>query len=434
MMGSSLTDPGQWRLRRRRFLQLALLAPLACHGSNERSRSVRGKIRLRFKHQPLGSNPAPLRELIASYAQTHPEVDVVSEALPNASDVAHQYFLTALEGGAGHFDVFVVDLIWTPEFARAGWIADLSPAFPSEVIRRDFLPGLADSAVIEGRTFAVPWYVDAGLLYYRRDLVPGAPRSYEELEQFTFQALRANPHLQGYLWQGRQYEGLVCNVLEAIWGHGGSVWSDGRLRLETPQGRAALAYLRSLLTKRISPASVRSASEEDSRRAFQDGGGVFMRNWPYAWGEVQRENSAVRDKVGVASLPTVRGEPGHGTLGGWHLALNARSPERNRPAAIQFIEHLTSSESNLAIALAYGRNPPRREIYRDPRLAKAAPSIPALLSILETARPRPATPYYNLLSDVLQSEFSAAIAGIRTPEAALRNAQSHLDRITAQGS
>jgi trehalose/maltose transport system substrate-binding protein len=410
-----------------------LLAPLACHGSNERSRSVRGKIRLGFKHQPLGSNPGPLRELIDGFAKTHPEVDVVSEALPNASDVAHQYFLTALEGGAGHFDVFVVDLIWTPEFARAGWIADLSPAFPSEVIRRDFLPGLADSAVIDGKTFAVPWYVDVGLLYYRRDLVQAAPRSYEELEQFTVQALRANPHLQGYLWQGRQYEGLVCNVLEAIWGHGGSVWSDRRLRLETPEGRAALGYLRSLLTKRISPASVQSAAEEDSRRAFQNGGALFMRNWPYAWGEVQRQDSAIRDKVGVTSLPTVSGEPGHGTLGGWHVALNARSPERNRPAAIQLIEHLTSAESNLSIALAYGRNPPRRATYLDPRLAKAAPSIPALLPILQTARSRPATPYYNLLSDVLQSEFSGAIAGIRAPEAALRNAQSQVDRITAQG-
>jgi multiple sugar transport system substrate-binding protein len=433
-MGSRLTDPGYGSLRRRRFLELALLAPLACRGSNERSRSGRGKIRLGFKHQPLGSNPAPLRELIAGYAKTHPEVDVISEALPNASDVAHQYFLTALEGGAQHFDVFVLDLIWTPEFARAGWIADLSTAFPSEKIRRDFLPGLVDSAVIEGRTFAVPWYVDVGLLYYRRDLVPSPPRSYQELERFTIQALRANPHLQGYLWQGRQYEGLVCNVLEAIWGHGGSVWSDGRLRLETPEARAALGYLRSLLIERVSPASVRSAAEEDSRRVFQNGGAVFMRNWPYAWGEIQRQNSAVRDKVGVASLPTTSGEPGHGTLGGWHLALNARSPERNRPAAIQFIEHLTSLESNFSIAVSYGRNPPRRATYRDPRLAKAAPSIPALLPILETARSRPATPYYNLLSDVLQSEFSAAIAGIRAPEAALRNAQSHVDRITAQGT
>jgi multiple sugar transport system substrate-binding protein len=411
-----------------------LLTPLSCRPSNERSVNGRGRIRLGFKYQPFGSNPAPLRDLIAAYEQKHPDVEVVTEALPNSSDVAHQYFLTALEGGARDFDVFVMDLIWTPEFARAGWIADLSTAFPSEVIRGEFLPGLADSAVIEGRTFAVPWYVDVGLLYYRRDLVPGAPRSYEELEQLTIQALRANPQLQGYLWQGRQYEGLVCNVLEAIWGHGGSVWSDGRFRLEITEARAALGYLHALLTKRISPVSVTSAAEEDSRRAFQNGGALFMRNWPYAWGEVQRQNSAIRDKVGIASLPTISGEPGHGTLGGWHLALNARSPERNRPAAIQLIEHLTSPQSNLSIALAYGRNPPRRATYLDPRLAKAAPSIPALLPILETARSRPATPYYNLLSDVLQSEFSAAIAGIRAPEAALRNAQRHVDRITAQGT
>src|SRR5262249_45943122 len=154
------------------------------------------------------------------------DVDVIAEALPNASDVAHQFFLTSLEGEAQDFDVLVADIIWTQEFARAGWIADLSNAFPGEAIRRDFFPGLADSALMEGKTFAVPWYVDVGLLYYRRDLAPGAPATYHQLEQFTLQALRANPRLQGFLWQARQYEGLVCNVLEAIWGHGGSAWSD----------------------------------------------------------------------------------------------------------------------------------------------------------------------------------------------------------------
>src|SRR5262249_16945770 len=146
-----------------------------------------------------------------------------------------------------------------------------------------------DSALMEGKTFAVPWYVDVGLLYYRRDLAPGAPATYHQLEQFTLQALRANPRLQGFLWQARQYEGLVCNVLEAIWGHGGSAWSDDHLQLESQQARAALAYLRSLLVKGISPASVLAAAEEETRRMFQKGSAVFMRNWPYAWGEAQRE-------------------------------------------------------------------------------------------------------------------------------------------------
>jgi len=409
-------------------LQLALLASLSCG----RPRSAAGKIRLGFKYQPLGSNPGPLRELLASYERNHPGVEVGAEALPNASDVAHQYFLTALEGGAADFDVLVLDVIWTREFARAGWIADLSFAVGPELLRQEFFTAAAESAIVDRRVFAVPWYVDVGLLYYRRDLVPDPPRSYRELEQDALKARSADARLQGYLWQGRQYEGLVCNVFEAIWGHGGSAWSDGRLHLQTPEAAAALAYLRSLLTGRISPASVNSAAEEESRRAFQNGRAVFMRNWPYAFSEFQHPDSPVRDRVGFAALPTRDGAYGQGTLGGWNLALNARSPPRNQLAAVQLIEHLTSAPANLLLAGAYGRNPPRPALYRDPTLAEAAPQMPALLPILSAARPRPPTAYYNLVSDVLQSEFSAAIAGVRTPETALGRAQQHIDRIVGQ--
>jgi multiple sugar transport system substrate-binding protein len=424
---------GHRRWRRRQFLQLALLGPLSCRPARSRSGDAQARIRLRFKHQPLGSDPRPLRELISTYEQAHPEVEVVSEPLPNSSDVAHQYFLTALEGGSADFDVLVADLIWIQEFARAGWIADLSRDFPSEALRRDFLPGLADSAIVENKTCAVPWYVDVGLLYYRRDLVPGAPTTYQQLVELTQNARSFNPALGGYLWQARQYEGLVCNVLEVVWGCGGEVWDGRRLRLDTSEARAALTHLRSLLAERISPPSVTSAAEEESRRLFQNGGAVFMRNWPYAWGEAQRQDSAIRNKVGISALPTLTGGAGHGALGGWHLAINARSPESHRDAAVSLIKHLTSPEANVAMALAYGRNPPRRAIYSDPRLADSAPFIGALYPMLEAARARPATPYYNLVSDVLQSEFSAAITGVRTPESALRRAQSQVDRIAEQG-
>jgi multiple sugar transport system substrate-binding protein len=370
-----------------------------------------------------------MRRLLADFERAHPDVEVASELLPNDSDIAHQYFLTALEAGAD-FDVFVVDTIWVQEFARAGWIADLSDAFPGETIRRDFIAGAADAVFSNGQVFAVPWYADVGVLYYRSDLVPSAPKTYAELEQFADQARRTDPSLHGYLWQGRQYEGLVCNVYEAIWGHGGGTEGNEELRIDTRPARAALAYLHSLLERGLSPASVKSASEEDSRRLFQNGRAVFMRNWPYAWEEAQRPESIVRGRVGLAPLPGLDGI-GHGTLGGWQLAVNARAARRHRDAAIQLIEHLTSAQSNRILAREYGRNPPRRAVYQDPQFAERS-LFPALYPMLERARARPVTPYYNLLSDALQSEFSAAIVGVRSPEQALERAQQQIDRITAQ--
>ena len=126
------------------------------------------------------------------------------------------------------------------------------------------------------------------------------------------------------------------DAYEAIWGHGGSsMTDDGRLALDTEAARQALAFLRGTVERGLSPRTVLSASEEESRRAFQSGRAVFMRNWPYAWTELQGEGSVVRGKVAVSPLPTASGAPGSGAIGGWQLAVNARSPSHRRDAALR---------------------------------------------------------------------------------------------------
>jgi multiple sugar transport system substrate-binding protein len=416
----------------RRPLHLcAVLAALLAVGGCSRSADVSGSARPRlvFKHQPLWGDPGPFRALLADFQRAHPEVELVTELIPNASDLAHQFYLTALEGGAREFHVLVADVIWIPEFARAGWIADLSHAFPPDALATDFLPGPVEAVLWEGRTYAVPWYIDVGLLYFRADLVPRAPATFAELEAFARAAMARQAGLHGYVWQGKQYEGLNCNVFEAVWGHGGEVWREGRLELDTPKAHQALTHLRERVATGLSPPSVTSAAEEEARRMFQDGRAVFMRNWPYAWNEAQREGSPVRGKVGYAPLPTLSGEPGHGALGGWQLALNAHTPAALRGPALALISHLTSPEANLLLGLHYGRNPARRATYQEPALVERAAFIASLLPIVERARPRPVTPYYVLFSEALQGEFSAAVAGLRPPKEALGRAQRMVDRI-----
>lgn len=382
-------------------------------------------VRIVFVHQPLWGDPTPFNELLDTFRREHPHIELVTQLLPNDSDVSHQYFLTSLEGQGADFDVLVADVVWVPEFARAGWISDLSADFPQAELAEDFLPAAISAVTLEGKTWAVPWYLDVGLLYYRTDLVPHAPRTWGELETFTRAAMKKDPSLQGFLWQGRQYEGLVCNVYETLWGFGGKSLEDGRLALDTPEAAKALHTLRRFVERGLSPPSVTSAAEEETRRPFQDGRAVFMRNWPYAFGEAQKEGSLVRGKVGVSFLPTASGEPGFGALGGWQLAINARTPPERRAAAVELIRALTSSEANVKFAGAYGRNPARRSAYaalKDTPFAQLEP-------MLERARPRPVTPYYGMISDILQSEFSAAISGIRSPEEALAQAQRQVDRV-----
>jgi trehalose/maltose transport system substrate-binding protein len=382
-----------------------------------------------LKHQPLWGDPAPFHALLDEFRRANPGVALRTETLPNGSDIAREMLVTALEGGASDFDVFPIDVVWAPEFARAGWLADLSSDFPPARLRDEYLPGPVAAVTSEGRTHAVPWFVDVGLLYYRTDLVPRAPRTYLELEQYARAATRRDPSLSGWLWQGRQYEGLSCVVFEVIWGLGGAVAAEGRMTLEEPAARAALALLRSAIDSGLSPRSVISSAEEETRRAFQEGRAVFLRNWPYAWAEVQSEGSPVRGKVGWAPLPSASGAPGPGALGGWQLAINANAPPARRRAAVKLVSFLTSERAQVALALRYSRLPARRSAYDDPALRQQAPFIAALLPLALAARPRPLTPYYLLASDALQGELSAAISGLRSPAEALARAQRIADRL-----
>lgn len=410
------------KVTRRALLSGVASAAVACRSEPRASAGT-----VIFKHQPLWGDPQPFRAALGAF-ERETGIRVITETLPNASDVVHQYYVTSL-GGAASFDVLVADVVWVAEFARAGWIADLSPVFPPGELSRDMLAGVVETAIFEGRTYAVPWYVDVGLMVRRTDLVPEAPRTYSDLEAQIASARSARPGLAGWLWQGKQYEGLVCNVYEAIWGHGGASMNGGRLALQTEPARRALTFLRDTVNRGLSPRNVLSAAEEESRRAFQSGRAAFMRNWPYAWRELQRSGSPVRDRIGVSPLPTLSGEPGAGAMGGWQLAVNARSPWQRRAAAVRLVAHLTSLEANVDMAVHYARNPPRRAAYHAERLVREAPFIAELLPIALRARPRPVTPYYGMLTDVLQGEFSAAVAGVRAPEEALERAQALTDRV-----
>jgi multiple sugar transport system substrate-binding protein len=393
------------------------LALLLCAGCSRGARDdPPGGVAIVLKHQPLWGDPAPFHALLDRFRALHPAIALRTETLPNGSDIAREMFVTALEGGADDFDVFSIDVIWAPEFARAGWLADLSDAFPAARLRNELLPGPVEAVTLEGRTFAVPWYVDVGLLYYRTDLIARAPRTYAELAAMT-------PPGGSFLWQGRQYEGLNCNFFEVLAGFGGEPLRDGRIVLDTPPGAAALRWMRAAIETGLSPRSVLSSTEEETRRAFQDGRAAFLRNWPYVWAEVQKPGSPVRGKVGFAALP------GGGALGGWQLAANVHVSPARRQAAARLIAFLTSHEAAVELALRYSRIPARRAVYGDPRVREGAPFIASLLPMALAARPRPVTPYYLLASDAIQGELSAAIAGLRSPEDALRRAQRIVDHL-----
>src|SRR2546428_149907 len=205
-------------------LTVVLLALLS--GCGERARPD-GPVTIVFKHARMfGDDPVP--RLVTAFEARHPGVRVKTEALGASSDEQHQFFVINLEGAGGRgagFDVMMLDVIWVPEFARAGWLLDLTPGLhPGELA--PYFPSTVEAATDHGRVWALPWNMNVGLLYYRADLLGkyglAPPETFDELARqvVRIRAGERDPALDGYLWQAKQYEGLVVNVLEAFWANG----------------------------------------------------------------------------------------------------------------------------------------------------------------------------------------------------------------------
>lgn len=412
------------------FLLISFLTVVSC-AQGDRTAGNSGEQAIVFKHGKIAGDPMLFDRLLRRFERENPGIRVRDEVLPSSTDEQHQFYVINLEGESADFDVFSMDVIWVPEFSRAGWLRDLSGLL-DKGRRSAFFPGPLEAVTVEGSVFAIPWYIDAGLLYYRTDLLAKygfkPPQTWHQLVDIAKTISEREPGVYGFVWQGKQYEGLVCNVLEYFWSNGGDVLRDGEPVIDRPENREALSFMRDLITRyKISPPLVTTSIEEPTRHIFGNGRAVFMRNWPYAWNVFQREGSPVRGSVGIAALPAFRGHEPVSTLGGWQLGVNrfSRRPE----AAERLVRFLTSPESQKELALSVGYKPARKALYRDPDLLRAQPLVRALYGVFMTARPRPVTPYYMMITQVLQPEFSAAISGIKTPEAALAAAQEQINHI-----
>jgi multiple sugar transport system substrate-binding protein len=397
------------------FVSIASLAALGCGPS---------QARLTFSGSAVGAEGELIRRQLARFGRLHPERPVEVRITPDAADQRHQLYVQWLNARVPEPDVLQLDVVWTAEFAAANWIRPLDTADGVD----DFFPPLVHANRWQGRMYAVPWFVDAGLLYWRTDLFDAPPSSLAELRAGALDAMRSGRVSQGLVWQGARYEGLVTVFLEHLTAFGGSVIDDrGTVVVDQPAAVRALAFMRdSVRVDRFVPAAVLAWQEEHTRFAFQSGQAAFMRNWPYAWSLVARsDQSNVRGRVGVAPFPAADGGRESAALGGSQLAINSHTDEPELAAAL--VAFLTAPDQMLERAQVVGQLPPRRSLYEDARLAEAlAMPLSDVLRVLEAAVPRPVTPVYTELSELLQVHLHRTLSGQEEPEFALRAAASEI--------
>jgi len=344
--------------------------------------------------------------------KTGHSVDVVST--PNSSTERLSLYQQILSANSSDIDVMQIDVVWPGLLANH--LLDLR-----EVLGEDAAAGHFDTIVtnntIDDRLVAMPWFTDAGVLYYREDLLEKhgheVPTTWQELTEIARDIQNAereagNDRMQGFVFQGRAYEGLTVNALEwvASFGGGTVVDNEGEVTINNERAAQALDLAASWIGD-ISPEGVLNYTEEEARGVFQGGNAVFMRNWPYAWSLAQSDDSDVRDKVGVVQLPA-GGEEGQSAagLGGWNLAVSRYS--EHPEIAADLVAYLTGEEEQKRRAIQASYNPTIDSLYQDQEVLDAVPFFGTLYDTFTNAVARPSAPTGDAYGRVSNAFFSTS--------------------------
>jgi trehalose/maltose transport system substrate-binding protein len=353
------------------------------------------------------------------------------------------FYQTLLAAGSSDIDILQVDVVWPGILAPH--LIDLSPFIPKEELA-DHFDALITNNTVAGKLIAAPFFVDAGLLYYRKDLLDkyakSVPKTWAELTETAKAITEAernsgNKDMQGYVWQGRAYEGLTCNGIEWIASFGGGTIVDesGRITINNAQAVRAIDMARGWIGT-ISPEGVLNYAEEDARGVFQSGNAVFMRNWPYAWSLANTGDSPVKGKVAIAVLPQGDGSGARHTsaLGGQQLAVSKYSAHPKEAADL--VRYLTSADEQKRRAVKGSFNPTRKSLYGDADLLKANPFLKDFAAVVASTVARPSTVTGNKYNQV-SSEFVRAVhnslAGQGTAADNLARLEKMLDRLSRGG-
>ena len=341
---------------------------------------------------------------------------------PRDTESISDLAISSLLLGTPPFDALLVDVTWLPKYVAADWLQPLDPWFDSDAID-SLVSGAQLGNSVDGALYRWPFGADVGLLYWRTDLMPAPPQTPEELIQIA-QNLRTDGKVkEGFVWQGRQYEGLSCNFVEFLSAFGGA-WLDpetGQPTFDSQAARLTADWMQQLITQGTSPLAVSNYAEPETLQAFKIGDAALMRNWPYAWAELQLDSSAVKGRVGVTTMVAQPGESPSATLGSWGFSLLRGS--QHQQATAEAIRALTSTEAQRDRFLMQGYTPTQASLFHDPELLDASPVLPQLEKALSIAEPRPITPLYAQMSDLLQRQLSGLLTGNRDPDQALDQLQ-----------
>ncbi|MBI2429933.1 MAG: extracellular solute-binding protein [Ignavibacteriales bacterium] len=347
-------------------------------------------------------------------------IEVVAVDLPFnkfSTNERKELLARSLRSKSDRLDVFSVDYIWTPRFAK--WCVDLTPYFTEEEQQRIISPAM-QSCIRGGRLVAMPIYIDIGMMYYRTDIVGRVPQADEfqkKLRQsITWRELLSTGTMLGYsrrpyyTFQANDYEGLICNYFEIIKSLDSNAFEHNTIDLRSPVAKKALQFLVDLVhLQQLSPKQVVEFDENKSYEHMLEHDGVFVRGWPNFlenFRKVYGDTSKFR-YIGRAALPHFEGQKATSVYGGWNLMVSKFSTKKD--AAIEFVRYLQTEEAQKTMFEMGGYIPVNQSVYQDASYRSHHPDLTYYRTLVDNGFHRPFLEDYTRISDIIAHFVHRAI-------------------------
>jgi multiple sugar transport system substrate-binding protein len=409
-------------------LALVLVLVTAACGANSDSESGGGDgEQVTIVYARGKDDTGSTQELVKAFEKKHPNIKVKFKEMPTDTGTSHDQYVTMLSAQSSEIDVMDVDVIWPAEFAQAGYLQDLDRFIQRDNIdMSQYIPGAVEAGNYNGKQWAMPKFIDAGLLYYRKDIVKEPPKTWDELIEVAKKQKGKKGTKSGFVMQAAQYEGLVCNFIEFAGAYGGRILDDkGNVVINSPGTVKGLEKMIEVVKSGAVPGNILAIKEPETHTMYKEGESVLARNWPYMFSILQNpDESKVVDQVGVAPLP--KGDKAStAALGGWMMGINKYS--KNKEAAWEFVKFVTGPEGQKISAL-YSHSPTYLPTYDDPEVQKANPlyADENFVKGVSAAIPRPVSPEYPKISEIIQVEVSNALSGKVSAKEAVKNMEQQL--------
>jgi multiple sugar transport system substrate-binding protein len=328
--------------------------------------------------------------------QSDGRYEIEFEFLPADADGQREQLVRRLGAEDDSIDLIGMDVIWTGEFANAGWIAPV-PEETEEAVTRDVFDSVLDTARFEDELFAIPIWSNTELLWYRKDLVDDPPKTWDEMID---QAEEIGPEEGRIQVQGARYEGLVVWANQMIESAGTSFLAGPEeVELEQEATEQALSIMGRLSRSEVAASNLTTSQEDQARLGFEGGDSAFMINYPFVFPSAEENAPDIFEEMGAARFPqVVEGEKSAPPLGGINLGVSSFSDKQE--LAFEAAECLVQAENQLAIAEAGGLPPVRADLYDQPEIEDIYPGFSDVIrESIQDAAPRPSeSPAYQDLS------------------------------------